>query len=69
MTELARLYDLAAADRVDPRPAAPRGGLIESKKTGGRTIYSVPRDRVQQLLDEAGDLLLRFCRNPGAESV
>ena len=33
-----------------------------AKKTGGRTIYSVPHDRVQELLDEAGDLLLRFCR-------
>jgi len=38
-------------------------GLVVARKEGGRTIYSVPHDRVQGLLDEAGDLLLRFCRS------
>jgi hypothetical protein len=36
---------------------------VVARKEGGRTIYSVPHDRVQGLLDEAGDLLLRFCRS------
>jgi DNA-binding transcriptional ArsR family regulator len=66
VTELARLYDLAQPTVSIHVRQLREAGLIESKKTGGRTIYSVPRDRVQQLLDEAGDLLLRFCRNPGS---
>ena len=67
VTELARLYDLSQPTVSIHVRQLREAGLIESKKTGGRTIYSVPRDRVQQLLDEAGDLLLRFCRNPGAD--
>lgn len=66
VTELARLYDLSQPTVSIHVRQLREAGLIESKKTGGRTIYSVPRDRVQQLLDEAGDLLLRFCRSPGA---
>ena len=65
VTELARLYDLAQPTVSIHVRQLREAGLIEAKKTGGRTIYSVPHDRVQQLLDEAGDLLLRFCRNPG----
>lgn len=65
VTELARLYDLSQPTVSIHVRQLREAGLIESKKTGGRTIYSVPRDRVQQLLDEAGDLLLRFCRSPG----
>jgi DNA-binding transcriptional ArsR family regulator len=66
VTELARLYDLAQPTVSIHVRQLREAGLVESRKTGGRTIYSVPRDRVQQLLDEAGDLLLRFCRNPGS---
>jgi DNA-binding transcriptional ArsR family regulator len=65
VTELARLYDLAQPTVSIHVRQLREAGLVEAKKTGGRTIYSVPHDRVQQLLDEAGDLLLRFCRNPG----
>jgi DNA-binding transcriptional ArsR family regulator len=65
VTELARLYDLAQPTVSIHVRQLREAGLVESKKTGGRTIYSVPHDRVQQLLDEAGDLLLRFCTSPG----
>jgi DNA-binding transcriptional ArsR family regulator len=65
VTELARLYDLAQPTVSIHVRQLREAGLVESKKVGGRTIYSVPHDRVQQLLDETGDLLLRFCRNPG----
>ncbi len=67
VTELARIYDLAQPTVSIHVRQLREAGLVESKKVGGRTIYSVPHDRVQQLLDETGDLLLRFCRAPGPD--
>jgi DNA-binding transcriptional ArsR family regulator len=62
VTELAQLYDLAQPTVSIHVRQLREAGLVVARKEGGRTIYSVPHDRVQGLLDEAGDLLLRFCR-------
>jgi DNA-binding transcriptional ArsR family regulator len=62
VTELAALYDLAQPTVSIHVRQLREAGLVVARKEGGRTIYSVPHDRVQALLDEAGDLLLRFCR-------
>lgn len=62
VTELAGMFDLAQPTVSIHVRQLREAGLVESRKDGGRTIYSVPHDRVQHLLDEAGDLLLRFCR-------
>ena len=63
VTELAALYDLAQPTVSIHVRQLREAGLVVARKEGGRTIYSVPHDRVQGLLDEAGDLLLRFCRS------
>jgi ArsR family transcriptional regulator len=63
VTELAQLFDLAQPTVSIHVRQLREAGLVVARKEGGRTIYSVPHDRVQALLDEAGDLLLRFCRS------
>jgi len=63
VTELAALYDLAQPTVSIHVRQLREAGLVVARKEGGRTIYSVPHDRVEALLDEAGDLLLRFCRS------
>jgi DNA-binding transcriptional ArsR family regulator len=36
-------------------------GLVEPRREGGRTVYTVPPGRLEALLRETGDQLLRFC--------
>ncbi len=61
VTELAATFSLAQPTVSIHVRQLREAGLAESRREGGRTIYSVPRGRVERLLTETGDLLLRFC--------
>jgi ArsR family transcriptional regulator, arsenate/arsenite/antimonite-responsive transcriptional repressor len=61
VTELAEAFDLAQPTVSVHVRQLREAGLVEARKEGTRTIYSATGERVQRLLDEAGDLLLRVC--------
>jgi DNA-binding transcriptional ArsR family regulator len=61
VTELAEAFDLAQPTVSVHVRQLREAGLIEARKEGTRTIYSATGERVQRLLDETGDMLLRFC--------
>jgi DNA-binding transcriptional ArsR family regulator len=61
VTELAESFDLAQPTVSVHVRQLREAGLVEARKEGTRTIYSATGERVQRLLDETGEMLLRFC--------
>jgi ArsR family transcriptional regulator, arsenate/arsenite/antimonite-responsive transcriptional repressor len=61
VTELAETFDLAQPTVSVHVRQLRSAGLVDARKEGTRTIYSATGERVQRLLDETGDMLLRVC--------
>lgn len=59
VTELARGFRLAQPTVSAHIRLLREAGLLESSRDGARVLYTAPRDRVSQLLAEAGDTLLQ----------
>jgi ArsR family transcriptional regulator len=59
VTELANGFRLAQPTVSAHIRLLREAGLLESSRDGARVLYTAPRDRVSQLLTEAGDALLQ----------